>query len=117
MTRSERIRAEHRAELRALLPEDDDSSDLMLDLLLKIAENTILDRLGRDVLPARLSDMVTELALIIHSRLGNEGEEKRTEGDVSVSFGALITPDMEKRLRNYPRKVGAVGAADKKTDA
>lgn len=94
--------------LRVLLPPDDRSSDLKLEMLLKNAENTLLDYIGRDTLPERLDDMQIQLALEMYNRLGNEGETKRTENDISVSFSSLITDDMKQRLKNYPRKVGAV---------
>ena len=94
--------------LRVLLPPDDRSSDIKLGMLLDNAENTLLDYIGRDTLPERLADMQIRLALEMYNRLGNEGETKRTENDISVSFSDLITDDMKLRLRNYPRKVGAV---------
>jgi len=77
-------------------------------MLLDNAENMLLDYIGRDSLPERLADMQIRLALEMYNRLGNEGETKRTENDISVSFSDLITDDMKLRLRNYPRKVGAV---------
>lgn len=98
--------------MRVMLPPDDNSSDLLLQILLNNAENALLDYLGRDILPERLRDMKIQIALALFGRLGNEGEEKRTENDISVSFSDLITDDMKLRLRNYPRKVGAVNAAD-----
>ncbi len=94
--------------LRVLLPPDDRSSDIKLGMLLDNAENMLLDYIGRDTLPERLADMQVRLALEMYNRLGNEGETKRTENDISVSFSDLITDDMKLRLRNYPRKVGAV---------
>ena len=94
--------------LRVLLPPDDRSSDIKLGMLLDNAENMLLDYIGRDTLPERLADMQIHLALEMYNRLGNEGETKRTENDISVSFSDLITDDMKLRLRNYPRKVGAV---------
>ena len=98
--------------LRILLPPDDESSDIRLDALLESAKNTILDYIGRETLPERLDDMVVSIALAMYNRLGNEGEEKRTENDISVTFSGLITEDMKLRLRNYPRKVGAVNESD-----
>ena len=94
--------------MRMLLPPDDNSSDLLLTILLNNAEHTLLDYIGRDTLPERLRDMVVQIAIAMFNRLGNEGETKRTENDISVSFSDLITDDMKLRLRNYPRKVGAV---------
>ena len=96
--------------MRILLPPDDDSSDLKLEILLNKAENILLDCLGRDALPERLNDMVVEIAVKLYNRLGNEGESKRTENDISVSFSELVTDDMLRRLKNYPRKVGTINA-------
>ncbi len=101
--------------MRILLPPDDETSDIKLRILLDNAERTLLDYMGRDTLPERLNDMKVQLALIMFNRLGNEGEIKRAEGDLSVSFGSLITDDMKNRLRNYPRKVGALSADDTET--
>ncbi len=98
--------------MRILLPPDDDSSDIKLQLLLDKAENILLDYLGRDTLPERLNDMTVQIAITLYNRLGNEGEEKRTENDISVSFSELVTDDMLRRLKNYPRKVGTINAAD-----
>ena len=98
--------------MRVLLPPDDDSSDIRLGILLKSAENALLDYLGRDELPERLNDMVVQIALAMHNRLGNEGEQNRKENDISVSFSSFITDDMKQRLKNYPRKVGGINAAD-----
>ncbi len=96
--------------MRILLPPDDDSSDIKLGILLDRAENTLLDYLGRDELPERLNDMVVQLAITMYNRLGTEGEEKRDENDISMSFSSLITDDMKQRLKNYPRKVGTINA-------
>ena len=97
--------------MRILLPPDDNSSDLRLGYLLSSAENMLLDYIGRDTLPPRLSDAVVQTALALYNRLGNEGEDKRTENDISVSFSDIINDDIRQRLKNYPRKVGTVNAA------
>ncbi len=98
--------------MRVLLPPDDNSSDIRLSILLGNAENTLLDYIGRDTLPPRLNDMVVQIALAMYNRLGSEGEIKRSENDVSASFSDFITDDMKHRLKSYPRKVGAINAAD-----
>ncbi|MBQ9383087.1 MAG: phage head-tail connector protein [Ruminiclostridium sp.] len=98
--------------MRILLPPDDNSSDLRLEYLLASAENMLLDYIGRETLPERLNDAVVQTALALYNRLGNEGEEKRTEKDISVTFADIVTDDIKRRLKNYPRKVGTVNAAD-----
>ena len=46
------------------LPEDNTVSDGLLDSLLLRAENAILDRIGREILPERLYELKASLALI-----------------------------------------------------
>lgn len=75
-------------------------------------EDTILDVIGRDELPARLVSVQTELAVIAYNRQGAEGETARSEGGISRSFVSDLPPDLQKRLQNYPRKVGVIRAND-----
>lgn len=97
--------------LRLWLPEDTDASDELLESLLIRAENTILDYIGRKVLPERLQELKASLALIYFNRLGTEGETKRREGDIDMSFPEGIPQEIEERLKNYPRRVGVMNAA------
>ena len=76
---------------------------------LEDAEETVLDFIGRDKLPARLDSVVVELAVIAYNKLGAEGASSRSEGGISISFDDL-PPDIRKRLDNYPRKVGVIRA-------
>lgn len=91
---------------------EDTSKDGLLAVLLDSAEDTILDVIGRDELPARLVSVQTELAVIGYNRQGAEGETARSEGGISRSFVSDLPPDMQKRLQNYPRKVGVIRAND-----
>ena len=93
------------------LPEGTDLSEELVGALLLRAENTILDIIGRKALPAQLLDMQAELALIFYNRFGTEGEKKRSEGEITSEYIDGIPADMMQRLRNYPRKVGVIGAA------
>lgn len=90
----------------------DEKQDGLLAVLLDSAEDTILDVIGRDELPARLISVQTELAVIAYNRQGAEGETARSEGGISRSFVSDLSPDMQKRLQNYPRKVGVIRAND-----
>ena len=90
----------------------DEKQDGLLAVLLDSAEDTILDVIGRDEMPARLISVQTELAIIAYNRQGAEGETARSEGGISRSFVSDLPSDMQKRLQNYPRKVGVIRAND-----
>ena len=94
--------------LKIRLGISDEKQDGLLAVLLDSAEDTILDVIGRDELPARLVSVQTELAVISYNRQGAEGETARSEGGISRSF----ISDLQKRLQNYPRKVGVIRAND-----
>ncbi len=96
--------------LKIKLDITDNSQDDKLNLYLAEAEDTVLDIIGRDVLPDRLVSVVTSLAEITYNRQGSEGEGLRGEGGISRSFINDLPADMQKRLKNYPRKVVAVSA-------
>ena len=91
--------------LKIRLGISDEKQDGLLAVLLDSAEDTILDVIGRDEMPARLISVQTELAVIAYNRQGAEGETARSEGGISRSFVSDLPPDMQKRLQNYPRKV------------
>lgn len=97
--------------LKLLLPPDAECDENRLGVLLLQAENTILDIIGREKLPERLIDVQASLALIYYNRSGAEGENRRAEGEVTMSFIDGLPDDMKRRLRNYPRKVGTAYAA------
>lgn len=73
-----------------------------------MAEEAVLDYIGRDTLPRGADCIVDKLAVIYYNRLGNEGETARTEGGISQSFNTDIPMDIQRQLRNYPRKVGVI---------
>ena len=98
--------------LRLWLPKDSAASDALLGSLLLKAENAILDRIGKDILPERLWELKASLALIYYNRLGTEGETKRKTGDVDISFDSGIPSEIEERLKNYPRRVGVMNAVN-----
>lgn len=98
--------------LKIRLGISDEKQDGLLAVLLDSAEDTILDVIGRDELPARLISVQTELAVIAYNRQGAEGETARSKGGISRSFISDLPPDLQKRLQNYPRKVGVIRAND-----
>lgn len=98
--------------LKIRLGISDEKQDGLLAVLIDSAEDTILDVIGRDEMPARLISVQTELAVIAYNRQGAEGETARSEGGISRSFVSDLPSDMQKRLQNYPRKVGVIRAND-----
>ena len=101
--------------LKLLLPPDANETDERLNAFLEAAENTILDYIGRDILPERLYDVKAQLALIMYNRLGTEGESRRTEGEITSQYIDGLPAEIKGRLKNYPRKVGVMNAADTET--
>ncbi len=98
--------------LKIRLGISDEKQDGLLDVLLSDARDTVLDIIGRDELPARLMGVQVELAVIAYNRQGAEGESSRSEGGISRSFIDDLPMEMQRRLKNYPRKVGVIYAAD-----
>ncbi len=94
------------------LPENADLSADKVGALLLRAENTILDITGRKTVPEQLFDVQAQLAAVYYNRMGTEGENKRTEGEIASDYINGIPEDIAMRLKNYPRKVGAIGADD-----
>ncbi len=95
-------------QLKLRLPPDAEPDDERLGVLLLQAEHTILDLIGRETLPERLTDVQAALALIYYNRGGTEGEIRRTEGEVTMNYINGLPEELRQRLKNYPRKVGAV---------
>ena len=83
------------------------------EVCLSMAEDAVLDYIGRSELPKGAESIVIKLAVIYYNRLGNEGESSRTEGGISQSFVTDIPADIKKQLDNYPRKVGVIHATVK----
>ncbi|MCM1333573.1 MAG: phage head-tail connector protein [Bacteroides sp.] len=96
--------------LKLRLPPDAEPDEDRLGALLLQAEHTILDIIGRESLPDRLVDVKAALALVYYNRGGTEGEISRTEGEASMRYLDGLPEEIALRLRNYPRKVGAVYA-------
>ena len=98
--------------LKIRLGVSDNTRDGLLSLLLSEAQDAILDIIGREELPARLISVQVELDVIAYNKQGAEGESARSEGGISRSFIDGLPDDLKQRLKNYPRKVGVIRAAD-----
>ena len=79
-----------------------------IKVCLSMAVDAVLDYTGRDTLPNGAESIVIKLAIIYYNRLGNEGENSRTEGGISQSFSNDIPKDIQRQLWKYPRKVGVI---------
>lgn len=73
-----------------------------------MATSAVLDYIGRSEVPKGAESIVIKLAVIYYNRLGNEGENSRSEGGISQTFCTDIPDDIKKQLYNYPRKVGVI---------
>lgn len=78
----------------------------------EMAQEKVLDYIGRDSLPKGAGSIVVQLAIIYFNRLGNEGENSRSEGGISQNFSNDIPMDIQRQLWRYPRKVGAIYETD-----
>ena len=79
-----------------------------VNVCLSMATDAVLDYIGRESLPKSAESIVIKLAVIYYNRLGNEGENSRTEGGISQSFSNDIPKDIQRQLWRYPRKVGTI---------
>lgn len=94
--------------LRAILDKENGQEDEKLSVLLSMAEDTVLDTIGRDTLPERLQSVCIEIAVIMYNRQGTEGDISRTEGGISESYIDGLPQHIRKRLENYPRKIRVI---------
>lgn len=90
--------------LKIILGKKDGQEDEKLSALLSMAEDKILDIIGRDTLPERLQSVCVEIAVIMYNRQGTEGNSSRSEGGISESYIDGLPADIMKRLENYPKK-------------
>jgi hypothetical protein len=73
-----------------------------------MARDAVRDYIGRSELPAGADSIAVKLAVIYYNRLGNEGENSRSEGGITQTFSTDIPDDIKRQLWNYPRKVGVI---------
>lgn len=68
----------------------------------------VLDYCNRDTLVGNMDKAVKDLFIIRYNREGNEGEESRTEGGVSITFETGVPKQLRTTLNNY--RVGSVSS-------
>lgn len=103
--------------LKMLLGIDDGQEDEKLSVLLTMAEDTVLDTIGRDTLPERLQSVCVETAVIMYNRQGTEGNSSRSEGGISEQYIDGLPQHIRKRLENYPRKARVIKNASENTES
>lgn len=94
--------------LKQLTGEND--STVLLPLLLR-AENIILSETNRDKLTPALDRLLPELVIELYNRSGSEGEQSRSEGGISVTYGenGLSTGLLQRiRMHRLARVAGHV---------
>lgn len=70
--------------IKSLTGESDET--VLLSLLLR-AENIILSETNREKLTPALDRLLPELVIELYNRSGSEGEQSRSEGGISVTYG------------------------------
>lgn len=85
--------------LKSLTGENDET---VLSSLLLRAENIILSETNRDKLTPALDRLLPELVIELYNRSGSEGEQSRSEGGISVTYGENgLSTGLLQRIRMY----------------
>lgn len=98
-------------ELEKLKSLTGESDETVLSSLLLRAENIILSETNRDKLTPALDRLLPELVIEIYNRTGSEGEQSRSEGGISVTYGenGLSTGLLQRvRMHRLARVAGHV---------
>ena len=98
-------------ELEKLKSLTGESDETVLSSLLLRAENIILSETNRDKLTPALDRLLPELVIELYNRLGSEGEQSRSEGGISVTYGdnGLSTGILQRiRMHRLARVAGPV---------
>nr|DAR75647.1 MAG TPA: PORTAL PROTEIN, 15 PROTEIN, HEAD PROTEIN, VIRAL INFECTION, TAILED.2A [Bacteriophage sp.] len=74
-------------ELEKLKSLTGESDETVLSSLLLRAENIILSETNREKLTPALNRLLPELVIELYNRTGSEGEQSRSEGGISVTYG------------------------------
>lgn len=74
-------------ELEKLKSLTGESDETVLSSLLLRAENIILSETNREKLTPALNRLLPELVIELYNRSGSEGEQSRSEGGISVTYG------------------------------
>ena len=94
--------------LKSLMGESDET---VLSSLLLRAENIILSETNREKLTPALDRLLPELVIELYNRSGSEGEQSRSEGGISVTYGenGLSTGLLQRvRMHRLARVAGHV---------
>ena len=94
--------------LKSLMGESDET---VLSSLLLRAENIILSETNREKLTPALDRLLPELVIGLYNRTGSEGEQSRSEGGISVTYGenGLSTGLLQRiRMHRLARVAGHV---------
>ena len=85
--------------LKTLTGESDET--VLLSLLLR-AENIILSETNREKLTPALNRLLPELVIELYNRSGSEGEQSRSEGGISVTYGESgLSTGLLQRIRMH----------------
>lgn len=98
-------------ELEKLKSLTGESDKTVLSSLLLRAENIILSETNRDKLTPALDRLLPELVIELYNRSGSEGEQSRSEGGISVTYGdnGLSTGLLQRiRMHRLARVAGHV---------
>lgn len=87
--------------IKLLLNISDTSKDTLLKYLIKSTKNKVLNYLSLKELPFELEDIVVELVVIRYYRMGSEGVQQESFGDVSQTFQADIPEDYKIQLNKF----------------
>lgn len=98
-------------ELEKLKSLTGESDETVLSSLLLRAENIILSETNREKLTPALNRLLPELVIELYNRTGSEGEQSRSEGGISVTYGenGLSTGLLQRiRMHRLARVAGHV---------
>lgn len=98
-------------ELEKLKSLTGESDETILSSLLLRAENIILSETNREKLTPALKRLLPELVIELYNRSGSEGEQSRSEGGISITYGenGLSTGLLQRiRMHRLARVAGHV---------
>lgn len=89
-------------ELEKLKQLTGESDETVLSSLLLRAENIILSETNREKLTPVLNRLLPELVIELYNRSGSEGEQSRSEGGISVTYGEnVLSTGLLQRIRMH----------------
>ena len=89
-----------------------EKNEELINVLLDEAENFVLSYTNRKIIPKILEGSVLQIAIVKYNRLGTEGEQSRSQGNISLSYDEL--PDDIKAALNNCRLAKVNGHAFEK---